>query len=398
MSQCLSVSNLNEYIKSVVESDFSLLNVLVMGEVSSLTKHYTGHYYFTLKDENSQIKCMMFSTYASKIDFCLENGNKVLINGYIGVYEKGGTYQLYCRKISLYGEGEYLLKLAKLKEKLQKEGLFDLEKKSIPLFPKKIALITAKTGAAVHDYISTIKKRLNTEVYLFPCLVQGEEASKSILSALKECLNIDPSLIVITRGGGSKEDLKAFNDEDLVRFVANINIPVISAVGHQIDTTLIDYVSSLSCITPTDAANHSIIEESVVKNKINFLLNKVEYNLNLKIEKYSAKLVALSKVIEFYSPQEKIKKLQEEINLSKQKLEQILLNKFNYYYQKLYYLDNKISYLSPYSLLNNGYSVLTNKENKIINSLNEVEINQKLKIKLRDGYLEVEVKEKKYDI
>ena len=162
MSEYLTVSKLNLYIKSVVEADFSLMNISVIGEVSSLTKHYTGHYYFTLKDNESQIKCMMFASYTQNIDFNLQNGNKILAQGYIGVYDKGGVYQLYCRKISLYGEGEYLLKLAKLKEKLEKEGLFSLPKKKLPLLPKRIGVVSAKTGAAIFDYINTIRKRINT--------------------------------------------------------------------------------------------------------------------------------------------------------------------------------------------------------------------------------------------
>ena len=206
MKEYISVSKLNIYIKSLLESDFSLYNVLVQGEVGSLTKHFSGHYFFTLKDEQSQIKCTMFANNTKNIDFNLENGNQVLIEGYIGVYDKGGTYQLYCRKISLYGEGQYLLKVAQLKERLFKEGIFDKEKKKLPLLPKRIGVISARQGAAIYDFISTVKKRTNTEIFLFPSLVQGEEASKSLIGAIKQSLSFNIDLLVITRGGGSKED------------------------------------------------------------------------------------------------------------------------------------------------------------------------------------------------
>ena len=284
MNSYLTVTKLNQYIKSIVESDFSLLNVVVIGEVSGLTKHYTGHFYFTLKDENSQIKCMMFSSYASKLTYSLENGMKVIIKGYVGVYDKGGTYQLYCRDVILYGEGEYLLKLEKLKKQLQEEGLFDKIRKPIPLIPNKIGLITASTGAAMRDYITTLRSRLNTEVYLFPCLVQGDGASKSIINAIKEALKYDVDLLVITRGGGSKEDLKVFNDEELIRFVSSFDLPLITAIGHKIDTTLIDYVSSYCAITPTDAAIHSIPTLDEINEKINSINNLIKIKVRNKFE------------------------------------------------------------------------------------------------------------------
>lgn len=420
MSEYLSVTQLNYYIKSIVESDFSLMNILVIGEVSTLTKHYSGHYYFTLKDESSQIKCMMFSNYVKQVDFNLENGQEVLIEGHLGVYEKNGTYQLYCRKISLYGEGQYLLKLAALKEKLKKEGLFDLPKKNIPLLPKRIGVVTSKEGAAIFDFITTIKKRGNTEVYLFPCLVQGIEASKDILRAVKESLDYNIDLLVITRGGGSKEDLKAFNDEALVKFVASINLPVITAIGHRIDTTLIDYVSSYSCITPTDAANHSIASQDDIRLRLKELEKFLDLKFKRFLDKKMERILLLSQTIETYSPINRFKLLQSSIRNNTQKIDyqigsflsqkyQTLLDlmkkgeinqrsRLLSYYNKLQNLMNKISYLNPYSLLESGYTFIVNEEDKIVSSVENIKIGQNISIRLKDGLIKATVEEVKHDI
>lgn len=413
MKEYLSVSKLNMYIKSLVESDFSLLNLVVVGEVTSLTKHYTGHYYFSLKDDNSIIKCMMFSSYASKVNFPLKNGDKVLIKGYIGVYEKGGNYQLYCRELSLFGEGDYLLKLAQLKKKLQEEGLFDKEKKKIPLLPSRIALISASTGAALHDYLKTIRSRVNTEVYLFPCLVQGENAPNDIIRAIKESLNYNCDLIVITRGGGSKEDLIAFNDEKLVRYCANLNIPLITAVGHKVDTTLIDYVADVSCITPTDAGNASVPSFEEINSLINNLASKSLLLINNKIKRYEEKILYLSKSIEASSPLNKLKLLKNKIDnynlfissyfskyLTKKlnEIDKISLyinrvgeNYLNTKYLKLVKINNKLDYLNPYIHLDAGYSLLKNKENQVISSIKQVIVDEEIVIKLKDGKLKTKV-------
>lgn len=412
MSDYLTVTRLNQYIKSIVESDYSLMNITLLGEVSSLTKHYTGHFYFTLKDENSQIRCMMFSQYSSRLSFNLKNGDQILINGYVGVYDKGGTYQVYCRSISLYGEGQYLLMLSKLKEKLQKEGIFSKPKKAIPLIPHRIGLLTASTGAAVHDYINTINSRLKTDIYLFPCLVQGEDAPKSIIKALDNAINYDLDLIVITRGGGSKEDLRCFNDELLVRKIYELDIPLISAVGHQIDTTLIDYVSDKVCITPTDAANNSIAK----KDDLALLIKQYETNIKMsithKIEKISEKLMMIDRNIEAYSPRKKLKLLNNHIQSVSQNLDKLILNRLTYQLQKmdmlnkhlkqniesnlkgrlqlLKILNNKLEYLNPNNLLSSGYAIIENND-QVITSTKDVKIDDVIKLKLSDGHIQARV-------
>lgn len=412
MSDYLTVTRLNQYIKSVVESDFSLMNIALLGEVTSLTKHYTGHFYFTLKDESSQIRCMMFSSYASKVDFDLKNGDQILVRGYIGVYDKGGTYQVYCRSMEPYGEGQYLLSLARLKEKLKVEGILDKEKKKLPFLPKRIALLSAKTGAAIHDFLSTVRSRINVEVYIFPCLVQGEEAASSVVKSLKECLNYHPDLVVITRGGGSKENLKAFNDEALVRFVADLEIPCIAAVGHRIDTTLLDYVSDLSCITPTDAANHAVPQRYELEEKIRFRMREATSAISMKQRRQMERLMALQRTLEAYSPSGRFEMLQMKItalnrrgdhatvlNL-KNKEEKVkeLARSVDRFGEKmietrrmaLKRLEDKILLLNPYRPLESGYGLIEGKSG-VLTSVRDLKVKEKLTVRLKDGSIEAEI-------
>lgn len=408
----LTVSKLNLYIKSVVEGDYSLMNITLLGEVSGLTKHYTGHFYFTLKDENSSIKCMMFSSYASKINFDVKNGDEVLVRGYVGVYEKTGVYQFYCTSMNLYGEGKYLLELARLKEKLEKEGIFSKPKKSLPFLPTRIGLITAKTGAAIHDFLTTVKKRFKVEVYIFPCLVQGEEASKDIIRAIKLAKEFLLDVLVITRGGGAKEDLKCFNDEALIRECYTLEIPLISAIGHQIDTTLIDYVSDYQAITPTDAATLVVPDSKELHNKISRNIQFIERYIISYYKNLMQNLLSLSRNVEAYSPknrlmihQEKIKNLMEKIininKLSQQRRYNTLhelddrllicqMKRLNSLNLTLKVLVHKLSYLNPFHLLENGYSVIT-QNNRIISSITDVNIDDVITIKLKDGQIKARI-------
>ena len=416
MKEYLTVTKLNQYIKSKLESDFLLSNITLIGEVSTLNKHSSGHLYFTLKDDSSQIKCMMFSSYAMKLNFNIKNGDLILVNGYIGVYDKGGTYQFYCRNASAYGEGQYLLNLEKLKVKLKEEGVLDKPKRKIPLLPSKIALITAKTGAAIHDYITTVRKRINTSIYVFPSMVQGDEAPKSIIDALINSLKIEPDLIVITRGGGSKEDLKAFNDEMLVRFISELEIPLISAVGHQIDTTLIDYVSDLKCITPTDAAVNSVPTYEDMISKIDYLSNKCHHLIEKKISSKIEKIMQLSNIIESKSPINisfniqnklinyhkmniiKINSLLEKklstLNSLMLKLKTSYLRFANNMSYRINEINTKIAYLDPNLNLEKGYAKVL-KNDLIVNSIDMIKVNDLIEVQLKDGFINAKIIDKR---
>lgn len=415
MNNYLTVSELTLHIKSLIESDGGLMSVMVLGEITSLTNHYTGHFYFSLSDENALIKCAMFAFHARKVNFPIKNGDLVLVKGTVGVYEKSGQYQLYVTEMFPYGEGEYLLKLALLKKKLAEEGILSKPKKPLPFLPKKIGLITAKKGAAIHDFLTTLKNRFKVEVYIFPALVQGENAPNDIIRAIDESENFPLDVLVITRGGGGKEDLRVFNDEGLIRRCYQLKIPLISAIGHEIDTTLLDYVSDCKAITPTDAANKVVPSKGELMRLVKLQSESLDNSLEKRYRLLSEKIAYLMKFIESKSPKNILLNLQSDISHLDDKqtffMKSILQRKYNSYLNaqenlhklmieriralltKINSLNDKLTYLDPFSLLESGYSVII-KNNKVITSINEIKNGDLLDLELKDGLIKAEVKEK----
>lgn len=422
MSEYLTVSRLNQYIKSVVESDFSLMNIALIGEVSSLTRHYTGHFYFTLKDETSQIRCMMFSSYAARLKFQFRNGDQILVRGYVGVYDKGGVYQFYCRDAEAYGEGQYLLFLSRLKEKLQAEGLFDRPKKPLPLLPRKVGLITARSGAAVHDFFSTMNRRIRAETYLFPSLVQGEGAPASLIQAIAASRMFDLDVLVITRGGGSKEDLRCFNDESLIRFASEGSVPLVTAVGHQIDTTLIDYIADARCITPTDAATRVFASREELTAKIHQDMKRIAFAAQQRMNRTAEYLMMLSKALEAHAPgrilqahqtavRDAMKRIESALKASKEKKQAALYQlqarlcaaeraKVQAAWMRCSIAKEKIAYLDPRGLLKRGYSIVEDASGAPIRTVAELKRQQSITIRLADGRVRAKIAETEelYDI
>ena len=288
----ITVTQLTKYIKYKIDTDRNLQEVFLKGEISNFKAHTRGHYYFTIKDENSRINAIMFASQTKKIKFVPTDGMKVLITGKISVYETNGGYQIYVSDMLEDGVGNLYIAYEQLKQKLEKEGLFDpTKKKKIPKIPKKVGVITAPTGAAIRDILSTIKRRFPlTEVILLPSLVQGAEAAPSIIKQIKNAENFNLDTLIIGRGGGSIEDMWCFNDEEVAYSIYHCSIPIISAVGHEIDFTIADFVSDLRAPTPTGAAELSVpnkldvihyIEQlnirckKIMKNKIDFLNQKL---------------------------------------------------------------------------------------------------------------------------
>ncbi len=436
-SKIYSVAKLNEEIKLLLEGDFIFAGIMVQGEVTSLTKHYTGHYYFKLRDKDgSTLSCVMFNYYA-KMYPNLKNGDEIIVTGSINVYEKGGTYSLNVRKIEQSGLGKYLLELKVLENRLKSEGYFDLEKKKLPYFPKKIAILTASTGAAICDVVTTIQNRCNTGIYIYPCAVQGHDASKTIVKALELAFNDNPDVIIITRGGGSKDDLYAFNDEELVIKIATSEIPIITAVGHSIDTSLVDKVSTLSCITPTDAANAVIQRKEDYLLRINIALDNIKKETLKVLDNYENKLINLTRILELSSPLEKRKMLKEkldnlntkldaliktrlyqederlknlsirsslkkdiikpyinDLNFLKEKLNNNMVKIMSYKNQAYLVLNTKLNALNPLNMLSKGYSLTYNAKNEIVTSIDDILINEELKLELKDGIIYTSVKNK----
>lgn len=392
----IDVSSLNIYIKNLIEQDINLARIYIKGEISNLNKHYTGHYYFTLKEENSKVSCMMFSSYVKKLNFEINNGDEVLIFAKLSVYDKLGTYQLYVYNIEPYGIGKLLVKFEELKKKLYNEGIFDKKKKKINIFPKKIAIVTSKSGAAVQDLIHTISNRYPCEINIYPCLVQGEDAPKSIIKSLLLADKSDNDTIILARGGGSKDDLLTFNDEELIRTCYLLNKPLITAIGHQIDFSLVDLVSDLSCITPTEAGEKSCANKKELLNEINSINEYANTKINRIISLQINKLLQLEQIIERCSPINKLRGHQIKIDQICDKLDYYLKYKIIKLQNQLNLLDEKIRAYDPRLRLKDG-KVIVFQDQRKIQSIKNIKESDILNIYFIDGKANVEVKEiKKY--
>ncbi|MBR1717948.1 MAG: exodeoxyribonuclease VII large subunit [Bacilli bacterium] len=411
----LTVTALTRYLKYKIESDSNLRTVYLKGEISNFKAHSTGHFYFSIKDENSIIKAIMFKSNASKLGFVPTEGMKVLVTGSISVYPQGGTYQIYVEDLIEDGVGNLYIAFEKLKEKLSKEGLFDKKyKKPIPKIPEKIGIVTAPTGAAIKDIISTIRRRFPyAETYLFPALVQGENASLDIIKKVNQADSFGLDVLIVGRGGGSFEDMNCFNNEELARLIFKCNTPIISAVGHEIDYTIIDFVADLRAPTPTGAAEMAVPNVTDVISSINqfkirsseAIIKRVKLN-KLKLDAIKNSFVIKNPMLMYNNKAQALDNLIEKINksiLNKIEKEHTRLNEFknNYilknpdilYKTKMDKLSNiieKLELLNPISILKKGYS-LTYINGNVVNSISKVNKNDKIDIRLSDGILKANV-------
>lgn len=417
MNNILSVTGLNYYIKNIIEEDPKLSSIVVKGEISNLNKHYTGHYYFTLKDENSKISCMMFSSYVNRLKIDIKNGDEVLLYGYVSCFEKNGTYQLYVKNIEPYGLGQYLLKLEALKKKLKEEGLFDKEKKIISRTPKSIGIITSKSGAAIKDLIHTITSRWMCDIYIFPCQVQGEDAHLSIVKQIKQADSYHLDTLIVGRGGGSNDDLKCFNEEDVVRAVASCSTPIITAVGHEIDKTLVDYVSDFASITPTDAGEKATLNRSEILSYLDDVRNQITRLVNSLIDEKKNKLMLLLSSSSLINPLEYFSSSLKRVKELQKRENNILLTKINELVNRKNKNDlilnsiienrmtrislllkgnlMKLKALNPSSYIDKGYSLVTYKDDKILTSIDEVDIGEDIVIQIKDGLLNAFITKKR---
>ena len=383
-----TVTEINEYIKWLIDGEAQLQDIYVVGELSNFKKHTTGHCYFSLKDEKSEIRAVMFASYARKLNFKPENGMKLLVHARVSVYPQGGSYQLYVDAMQPDGIGSLYLAYEQLKAKLSKEGLFNDEfKKPIPKYPNKIGVITSPTGAAIRDIINVATRRMpNVQILLYPTLVQGSEAAADLTKAV-EYFNIENNVdvIIIGRGGGSIEDLWAFNDENLARAIFKSQIPVISGVGHEIDFTICDFVADIRAATPSQAAEFATtdINETIKilngfeTRAINSLLGYVSYykekleNIKSKrVFKIPESMLDIPKM-RFSSIVEGLKSNMTEINMS--------------YRERFAKVNSKLIALNPMSVLSRGYGAIYNENNEIVKSSKSVKNGDRVKVKLFDG-------------
>ena len=412
----LTVTALTKYIKYKLESDNNLKKVYLKGEISNFKAHSTGHFYFSIKDENSIIRAIMFNSNVKKLNFIPTEGMKILVTGTISVYPATGSYQIYVDDLIEDGIGNLYVAFEKLKEKLSKEGLFDPKyKKKIPKIPSKIGIVTAKTGAAVKDIISTIRRRFPLcETYLFPCLVQGENASEDIKNKVIQADQYQLDVLIVGRGGGSFEDLNCFNDEALARTIFACKTPIISAVGHEIDFTIADFVADMRAPTPTGAAEMAVPNKMDLLTHVNQLKIRLDESImkelkyqKLVLDSFTNSFVIKNPLLLYQNKQqqldldiEKINKLildnieRKKIKLDQFKNNYILNNPVILYQNYMKELNNfleKLELLNPISVLKKGYS-LTYYNGTILSSIKTVKKDDSLNIRLYDGTLDVVVK------
>ena len=389
----VTVTQLNKYLKDRFDEDENLNAVLVKGEISNFKNHYTGHLYFTLKDENSLIKCIMFKSYAEKLQFKPKDGMKVMVFGSVSVFERDGVYQIYCKSMLEDGMGDLHEKFEQLKAKLEAEGLFSQShKKTIPMYPKIIGVLTSQTGAVIRDIIN-VSSRRNPNVYirLLPVPVQGPGAAEQIASKIK-LMNEKKlaDILIVGRGGGSLEDLWPFNEEIVARAIYESKIPIISAVGHETDFTIADFVADLRAPTPSAAAELAVPDIYELKQKIQNYQNRYKEALKKKIEVMKLKFEKIMKSRVFTDPTRKI--IDNSIILDDyiKRLEKAITETQKHKKNKYNELIAKLDALSPLKTLIRGYSIVE-KEGKIIKSAKQVNKLDEISIKFIDGKIQAKV-------
>ena len=383
----VSVTDLNRYIKNKIADDEYLNNILVKGEISNFKHHYTGHMYFTLKDENSLIKCIMFKSYAQKLNFEPRDGMKVYILGSVSVFERDGVYQIYAKVMEEDGLGDLYTRYQKLKKELEEKGLFDeRHKKKIPMMPKVIGVLTSQTGSVIRDIIN-VSTRRNPNVYirLLPVPVQGEGAGEKIAKGI-ELMNKNElaDVLILARGGGSLEDLWPFNEEIVANSIYNSKIPIISAVGHETDFSISDFVADLRAPTPSAAAELAVPDVFEVKQKINTYQNRLKMSLTKKLEIMKLRYEKCMSSSVFKEPTRKINENYIKIDTYVKQLEN-LINKVKEKNKNKYIeLVSKLDTLSPLKTLTRGYSIVE-KDGKSIKSVLELQKDDEISIRLNDG-------------
>ena len=389
----ISVSELNKYIKNKVAEDDYLKSVFVRGEISNFKHHYTGHMYFTLKDENSLIKCIMFKSYTATLNFIPKDGMKVNVLGSVAVFERDGVYQIYAQAMQQDGVGDLYAKFNELKDKLEKEGLFDrAHKKDIPMMPKVIGVLTSNTGAVIRDIINVSTRRNpNCYIRLYPVPVQGAGAAEKIVDGIRFMNERKlADVLIVARGGGSLEDLWPFNEEIVARAIYESDIPVISAVGHETDFTISDFVADLRAPTPSAAAELAVTDVFDMQDRLFLFQNRLRLLLKKKIELLRLRYEKCVKSRVFQEPDFLVREKYLKIDQQIKNLERIITSKMKDYKLRTVETITKLDAMSPLKTLTRGYSVVE-KEKKIVKSINDVKKDEVINIRLSDGKIDAKV-------
>lgn len=383
----ISVSELNKYIKEKVAGDEYLNNVLVKGEISNFKNHYTGHMYFTLKDDNSLIKCIMFKSFAQNLKFMPKDGMKVMAFGTVAVFERDGVYQIYCKAMQEDGMGSLYTAYEELKAKLEKEGLFDAShKKALPYMPKVIGVLTSQTGSVIRDIIN-VSTRRNKNVYirLFPVPVQGEGAAIKIADAIKYMNeNKLADVLILARGGGSLEDLWPFNEEIVARAIYASKLPIISAVGHETDFTIADFTADLRAPTPSAAAELAVPDVEEIKIKLSNYNNRLKLALRKKVELMRLKYEKCMATRAFKEPLQNINEQYIRLDMNVKTIQNAITLKLKDNKNKAVTAISKLDTLSPLKTLTRGFCIAQT-ENKIIKSIKDIKKDDEINLKFTDG-------------
>ena len=393
-AKVFSVKEINRLVRELLEQSFP--SFWISGEISNFISASSGHWYFSLKDDEAQVRCTMFKNKNIAADWTPKNGEKIEAKCFIGLYEARGEYQLNIDLIRHAGAGLLSEAFNQLKERLLKEGLFETSrKKLIPQFPKSIGVITSPTGAAIEDILTTLKRRsLHIPIFIYPCLVQGKEAPLAIVKAIETAnIRMECDVLILARGGGSIEDLWAFNEEIVARGIVASKIPIITGVGHETDTTIADFVSDLRAPTPTGAAelvtSHTVElvkTIQVYKNQLNKVMAGVIRELMQKIDYLEKRLI---------SPRQQIQRQKEQIHQYIQRINQSMKNVMIQYRLKIDKLKLNLDHLSPHAVLSRGYSIITNVDGQIVNNVNQLKLDDKIRIQLNHGQADANISDLK---
>ena len=387
MKSVYSVSQVNSYIKNMFTQDFVLNSIYIKGEVSNCKYHTSGHIYFSLKDKGGVISGVMFAGNRGGLNFTLKEGQDVIVLGSVSVYEKSGLYQVYAKQIMLDGAGQLYQKYEELKKELEEMGMFDIMyKQPIPKYATKIGICTASTGAAIQD-IRNISSRRNpyVQLYLYPAIVQGENAAASIVQGLRYLDEMDMDVIIVGRGGGSIEDLWAFNEEAVARTIFNMKTPVISAVGHETDTTIADYVADLRAPTPSAAAESAVFDYNEFKNKLFQYKRTLENKLEREIQKNRILVKNYEARVNYASPKNQLLTKKQYVDELFTKMENLFKNKLTNDKHTLGILAERLNGLSPLNKLSNGYAYITDDNLHTITSVGQIDVGEKVLLNLKDG-------------
>lgn len=395
MRNVYSVKQVNAYIKNMFNQDFMLNRIYVKGEVSNCKYHTSGHIYFTLKDESGTIACIMFAGQRAGLTFRMQEGQQVIVLGTITTYERDGKYQLYAKEIILDGAGLLYERFEALKKELEEMGMFAPEyKQPIPRYPKKIGIVTAPTGAAIRDIMNVAGRRNPyVQMILYPALVQGEGAKESIIEGIRMLEEKQVDVMIVGRGGGSIEDLWAFNEEEVARAVFECRVPIISAVGHETDTTIIDYVADLRAPTPSAAAELAVFEYRLLKEELEEAEHRLKKNLYRNLEQQRARIAAYQMRMRYLHPGMKLLQQKQRVTEIEEALRRRMKERVLKARHELSIQIEKMKGLSPLQKLNHGFSYVTTPNEKALTSMEQVQAGDVVTIYVADGKIKAEVQE-----